>query len=305
VASASGIGCYTEEMSHMAEYAPDAIQRLSHHIIRTVPGAVFSGIVGDASHTYGYHRSRNWNIASGEYGSHDYSVQLTQDCKGDGDAAAALDISFPPDMMKLVTRRLIHAMRHDDARLRAVRELFGTVDGTTVTGWDRHHPDRPTDDTWTSSDDTHLWHVHLSFYREFATDTAALAPVVNVFAGNGSHEPDEESFEAEPVQPKPLGPHPAWPLPAGHYFGLASGPAKSHGGFFVWERPYVRRIQRRMIKLGFVPGVRDVESDWADGVFERPTKDAVAAWQLDKWATETTRFGEVWPDDWIRLQRAK
>jgi hypothetical protein len=288
----------------MGEYAPDAIQRLAHHIVRTVPGAVLSGIVGDASHTYGYHRSRNWIHAGGQFGSGDYSVQLPQDRKGDGEAAAALDISLPPDMMKLVTHRLIHAMRHNDARVGAVREVFGTVDGTHVTGWDRHNPDRTTDDTWTSSDDTHLWHVHLSFYRELATDPAALAPVVNVCAGHGSLVPDEEGVDPEPVAPKPLGPHPAWPLPAGHYFGLVSGPDKSHGGYFVWERPFVKWIQRRLIRLGFVPGVRDVDSDWVDGVFERPTKDAVAAWQLDRWATETTRFGEVWRDDWTRLQRS-
>jgi hypothetical protein len=272
--------------------------------VRSVPGAVLSGIVGDASHTYGYHRSRNWILASGQFGSGDYSVQLPQDHKGDADAAAALDISLPPDMIKLVTHRLIHAMRDNDARIRAVREVFGTVDGTHVTGWDRHNPDRITDDSWTSSDDSHLWHIHLSFYREFATDTAALAPIVNVCAGHGEPMPDPEVFATDPAPPKPLGPHPAWPLPADDYFGLVSGPAKSHGGFFIWERPYVRWIQRRLITLGFVPGVHDTHSDWVDGVFEQPTKDAVAAWQLDRWATQTTRFGEIWRDDWQRLQHS-
>ncbi|HZC53879.1 MAG TPA: hypothetical protein VE441_15470, partial [Mycobacterium sp.] len=81
----------------MAEHAPEAIQQLAHQIIRAVPGAVLSGIVGDASHTYGYHRSRSWILASGQYRAGDYSVQLAQDKKGDGDAAAALDVSLPPD----------------------------------------------------------------------------------------------------------------------------------------------------------------------------------------------------------------
>jgi N-acetylmuramoyl-L-alanine amidase len=87
-------------------------------------------------------------------------------------------------------------------------------------------------------------------------------------------------------------------LPPGNYFGLISGPRESHGGYYVWERTYVKSIQRRLIRLGYVPGVQDVDSDWADGIFRQPTKDAVAAWKHEKWAAETTRFGEVWQDDW-------
>jgi hypothetical protein len=288
----------------MTEHAPDAIRQLANQVIRAVPGAVLSGIVGDASHTYGYHRSRNWILASGQDGSGDYSVQLAQDKKGDGDAAAALDVSLPPDMMKAVTHRLIKAMRDNDGRVGAVREVFGTVDGKHVTGWDRHNPDRPQDDSWTSSDDSHLWHVHLSFYRELATDAESLAPVAEVCGGHGKAQPADDTH-VDPAPPKPRGPHAAWPLPPDHYFGLISGPKESHGGFFVWERPYVKSIQRRLIELGYVPGVQDVDSDWADGVFQRPTKDAVAAWQHDKWEAQTTRFGEVWKDDWTHLHRPR
>jgi hypothetical protein len=82
---------------------------------------------------------------------------------------------------------------------------------------------------------------------------------------------------------------------------LISGPRESHGGYFVWERPYVKSIQSRLIKLGYVPGAG---ADWADGKFQQPTKDAVAAWQHDKWEAETTQFGEVWQDDWARLHKA-
>jgi len=96
-----------------------------------------------------------------------------------------------------------------------------------------------------------------------------------------------------------------WPLPPGHYFGLITGPDESHGGFNPGEGPYVKWIQRRLIALGFVPGVHDPDSDWADGKFETPTRDAVARWQHAKWAAQTTEFGEVWEDDWHRLHRHK
>jgi len=95
-----------------------------------------------------------------------------------------------------------------------------------------------------------------------------------------------------------------WPLPPGHYFGLVTGPDESHGGFFPEEVPYIRWIQRRLIALGYVPGVHDPGSAWADGKFETATRDAVARWQHAKWSAQTTRFGEVWEDDWHRLHHS-
>lgn len=93
----------------------------------------------------------------------------------------------------------------------------------------------------------------------------------------------------------------SWPLPSGHYFGLITGPDESHGGLYPSEIPHVKWIQGRLISLGYVSGVHDPESDWADGKFETPTRDAVARWQHAKWAAQTSRFGEIWQDDWDRL----
>jgi len=95
---------------------------------------------------------------------------------------------------------------------------------------------------------------------------------------------------------------PPWPGPAlrwgtGDYFGLVTGPAASHGGYHSNERPYVAMIQRRLQLLGFAPRT----AGWADGRYEQPTADAVAAWQRARWAKFTSRYGEVWSDDWARL----
>lgn len=87
----------------------------------------------------------------------------------------------------------------------------------------------------------------------------------------------------------------------GQYFGLRSGPAASHGGINAAERADVKAIQQRLIALGFVPGISNPASGWADGVFEQPTKDAVARWQRARYAAQTSRYGEVWADDWARL----
>jgi hypothetical protein len=55
-----------------------------------------------------------------------------------------------------------------------------------------------------------------------------------------------------------------------------------------------------LLEMGYVPGVTDANSRWADGKYERPTADAVARFQRRE-MPGTTRFGEVWWDDWAKL----
>lgn len=100
--------------------------------------------------------------------------------------------------------------------------------------------------------------------------------------------------------PRPPTGAPAWPLPRDHYFGLITGPNESHGGFYTAEREWVRTIQRALIRKGYVPGITDPNSPWADGVFEQPTADAVTRFQRAE-MPGTTWFGQVWWDDWAKL----
>lgn len=88
-------------------------------------------------------------------------------------------------------------------------------------------------------------------------------------------------------------------LPSGHFYGLITGPATSHGGYHAAERAAVRWIQVRLQELGYAPKAKA----WADGKFETPTRDAVAKWQKARHAKTTTRPGEVWADDWANLQK--
>lgn len=162
-------------MNH--EYAPAAIEGLYRAIKARIPAAELSGILGDPSHTYGYHRARAKLPAS------DYSVQLRRDQLGDAWAASALDVKLPdgPDStMTEVSWRLRHALRVKDPRVRAIREFGGTLDGRVTYSRDAAD-DSDSFGTW---DDSHLWHVHLSIYRKFATDPVALAHVAAVMAGD-------------------------------------------------------------------------------------------------------------------------
>jgi hypothetical protein len=157
----------------MTEYAPAAIERLFQEIKAVIPGALMGGILGDAAHDGGYHRGRDY-CAPG-----DYSTQLPEDQQGDGQAASALDLSWTTAADHYeVSQRLMDAS--DDSRMVAARSFFGSVDGRTVCGWDFYggYP--------VTSDDSHLWHIHLSILRKYANDWDALAPIADVITGGGA-----------------------------------------------------------------------------------------------------------------------
>jgi len=162
------------------EYAPTAIETLDAAIRARVPQAQLSGIIGNpATHVYGYHRSRNWDVSYGRDRKDDYSCVLPADQGGDGDAAAALDESLPPALMITVTKRLLAAAKARDPRLAAVREFAGTTNGTVTHSYDLATGHEGLGE-W---DDSHLWHIHLSFYRNAIGDPNKLLPIADVFAG--------------------------------------------------------------------------------------------------------------------------
>lgn len=94
-----------------------------------------------------------------------------------------------------------------------------------------------------------------------------------------------------------------WPsyMPTNEWFGDINGPDASHGGYYSREQPDVKAIQQRLITLGYVPGVTDPTSGWADGIFGPETIGAVSRWQRALYAPQTEFFGQVWSDDWQRL----
>jgi hypothetical protein len=121
----------------------------------------------------------------------------------------------------------------------------------------------------------------------------------NVLVGVPATPPPAPAIPPTPAQP-------GWPLPAGHWLGDVHGPARSHGGDPRYDGPAtiaaIQWVQRRLIAKGYVPGVRDWRSGWADGKFEAPTVAAVAAWQRAE-MPGTQFYGQVWSDDYRALAR--
>ena len=86
-------------------------------------------------------------------------------------------------------------------------------------------------------------------------------------------------------------------LPPGHYYGDIHGPEQSHGRVNAAERAAVRLIQQRLQELGYAPNA----PGWADGVFEPPTAEAVAAWQEVNRGDACEFPGRVYAEDWAAL----
>lgn len=157
--------------------APSAIQHLWDRLkAGSYPAAEMGGIYAAKP---GYHNCRDALPSS------DYSVQQPDDLKGSGDNASALDVTLrDPADMKRITQRLIDLTNAGDSRIQTLREFFGTVDGVTVTGRDVR-----TKQVVTSTDDTHLWHCHISVYRRYAGDTPAMDAAADAILGS-SPTPD-------------------------------------------------------------------------------------------------------------------
>jgi hypothetical protein len=154
--------------------APAAIQQLWSDVLERIPRAQLGGIVGDVNHSFGYHLARQ------DLPQSDYSVQLGLDRMGASDCASALDVTLPADLMKTCTARLLAAAKARDPRLKGLREFCGTLDGSVTYPWDLSTNESEGVGSW---DDSHLWHIHLSFYRAYADSYDVLAPIADVLAG--------------------------------------------------------------------------------------------------------------------------
>lgn len=180
----------------MAEYAPDSLKWLGNQLKGL--GGQLSGIVGDRAHTYGYHRARN--VLPGG----DYSVKLAEDRSGDSSAASAIDMNFPPDKMRLYTQRLIDATNSKDPRVRYIREFYGTTNGANVHG--RTHSGENAGWEFASSDDSHLWHIHISFFRKYATSMDAAHAIYDILAGRDTQPGASASMGDDDDMPTGMGP---------------------------------------------------------------------------------------------------
>jgi len=152
----------------LREYEPPQLSALNQALrAHFGVGADRIGSKGDNNHLRGYHRSREWilNSAFSAYGADDYSIRQALDKAGDPRWLSAIDFQTAGGVPELITvcRRLDAAVRAD--RLPQLREWYGNVDGDKVVdGWDN------VADRAASSDTSHLWHLHMSFFRGRVND---------------------------------------------------------------------------------------------------------------------------------------
>lgn len=143
------------------------------------PGSRLGGIYAVKP---GYHNKRDQLPAD------DYSVaQFPVDREGPGDEAAAIDWTFPDAQagdyatIAKYSKRLLaagKAGRMGDPRTLYLREFFGNADlDTQVEGWDYAKARA------SSSDSSHLWHIHLSIHRKYVLDAPAMRAVLSILSG--------------------------------------------------------------------------------------------------------------------------
>ncbi|ADD43549.1 peptidoglycan-binding domain-containing protein [Stackebrandtia nassauensis] len=141
---------------------------------QVISGVRLGGIWADKP---GYHNTVDANQANWP---DNYSIQLGLDLESPHTKARAIDLTMSDAQMRLHTGRLRAAALDGDPRLSAVREFYGTLDSQNVYGLIKDS----TTGSWrsSSSDSSHLWHIHISVFTTFVNDWDSLAPIVSVLA---------------------------------------------------------------------------------------------------------------------------
>jgi hypothetical protein len=140
-------------------YAPQDLLNVIHYLHAQGAPSDALGIVGDPAHvaTGGYHEGRVDLAAHGRLG-YDYSVVESARDARPTDAASALDFAGT-SWWRHLTLWLVDQCKAGTPGTDDIREIIYTPDGQTVRRWDRLG-------IRTSGDDSHLWHTHLSFFRD-------------------------------------------------------------------------------------------------------------------------------------------
>lgn len=157
-------------------YITDAIWWLWEWCAANIPGARLGGIYANKS---GYHNTVNSNKKSWPG---DYSIQLSADLTSPDNKARGFDLTLSAAEMVKLTGYLQRAALHpEDNRLNGMREFYGTLDTYTVYGLINSGPG--TAWIFSSSDSSHLWHIHFSFFTEYCTNQAAMVAIASVLSG--------------------------------------------------------------------------------------------------------------------------
>jgi hypothetical protein len=176
--------------------APPKLLALVRRLENAIPSAVFSGIVGDSSHTYGFHLSGSqlrWD-------REDYSLRNDDNWSGaraHPDWASAFDMSMSAGDMTLIHSRIRSSWADpNDDRLAGWYEHVGAIHGRVS----RLVSYEPEWGEFFDSDETHTWHEHTSCRRSTLDDQRVMDALYSVWtgqrfaewAGQGASAPEEE-----------------------------------------------------------------------------------------------------------------
>lgn len=133
----------------------------------------------------GFHSTGQYNL---EHYPDNYSIRDAVNRSGSWwrDKASALDWTFPDaqggtytTIAKYTARVLASGRDTNDPRLDLImHEVYGNADSdSTVEGWDEYH------ETSVTSDSSHLWHLHFSFFRSKCGDFWGMWALLTVLMG--------------------------------------------------------------------------------------------------------------------------
>lgn len=136
----------------------------------------------------GYHNKRENLPMPGS--TFDYSIdEFAIDKQGPADEASAIDWTFPDAQggdyktISKYSKRLYAVRGGNDSRTVYMREFFGQIDSdSTVEGWDYGK------NTSTTSDSSHLWHIHISIFRKYINSTGAMKAILSILKGETEAE---------------------------------------------------------------------------------------------------------------------
>jgi hypothetical protein len=156
-------------------YNPATLHDLG--VFWTSQGGVNLGVVGDTSHVA---KGTSYHLGKSQLVSTAYSIQTARDKAGLTEAASAIDLGkLDGSLVELRTfsKWLVAQARSNAPGTSDIREIIYSPDGKTVLRWDRQRgyasAPRPGE-----ADDTHLFHDHVSWYRdaEHRDHTTAFRP---------------------------------------------------------------------------------------------------------------------------------
>jgi hypothetical protein len=136
-------------------------------------GPVSIGAPGDNNHMYGRHRSYNWSVSSRYCTNRSYGTTDSRDQGGDRDWYRGFDVGITGQDLYDASRRMDALARSGECP--GLAEWFGTFDGQRVVGWFEGGP--------SSSDSSHLSHLHGGVWNSYADDEATMAQIFGAITG--------------------------------------------------------------------------------------------------------------------------